>query len=67
MHFLAYALSILNASKSKIPDDFAGERREGIMEEDYIIVLNHCAPAIDENGVCYRNDEYTQKLLSFHH
>ena len=55
MEVLAYALSIVNASKGEIPNDFACKGGEGVMEEDYVVVSSHCALSIDEIGVCSRS------------
>ena len=39
---MTYTLLILDASKSKIPDNFSSKGREGVMEEKYVIGLRHC-------------------------
>lgn len=57
---LAYALSILNASKSEVPDDFAREWRKWVMKQDYIIVSSYCALTTNGNRLYCRNSEYNQ-------
>lgn len=58
MQVLAYALSILNASKGEIPNDFAGEWGEGVVEENYVIVSSHWALSIMEFEYIFERMEY---------
>ena len=62
---MAYALSIVDASKAEIPKDFAGKGGERVMEEDYVIVRSHRALAIDENAYSPKRIDSNKSVFIF--